>query len=202
MASSDAIKLSDPVVEEDDPSFALYTACESGDYAAAKAALKAGADPEFVGRTGGRPLAIAAFEGNRELCQLLMKFGAEPSEIVIESAVQRGHISLAEFLRNQVATAAQFKQARASQNRRLHEAMVAERKAKKNDLDQEHERRERGARLAHQMEKVIDHQVCAQLPREASTLTPRSCVACHFRVCARAARRRRRPRGRSIQARD
>jgi hypothetical protein len=53
--------------EEDDPSRALYAAAEQGDEAAVKAALRAGADPNFAGPTGGVPLAFAAFAGSRSL---------------------------------------------------------------------------------------------------------------------------------------
>lgn len=155
------IKLSDPLpgADEDDPSFALYTACENGDFPGAKAALRAGADPDHVGANGGRPLAHAAYAGDRALSKLLLSFGAEPIDMVIDAALSGGNIGLAEFLRNQVTSSAQRKQKKESQGRRLHEEHIAERKARVAALELQHEQRDRGERLAHQMEKIIDHQL-------------------------------------------
>ena len=103
-SASGAMKFStDP--DDDDPSLALYLACERGDGEAAKTALLAGGDPNYVGESGSCPLAFAAYAGDKKLCRLLISFDAAPSAMAIDSAQAGGHISLAEYLRTQQGAA-------------------------------------------------------------------------------------------------
>jgi hypothetical protein len=76
-----------------------------------------------------------------------------------DSALAKGHITLAEYLRSQTAHGTSNKRSAADATQRYHESQVAERKARNAILEREHERRHRGERLAYQTAAVLDHQV-------------------------------------------
>ena len=169
---------------DDDPSAALYAAAERGDSAGVMLALRAGGDPNVASSKGATPLALAAYAGNRELSMLLINFGAELTDMAVEAALAHGHISLAEVLRTQATITNKTKARRADvAKQQAHSSQVEERRARLAVLEREHERRERGEKLAHQMAKSVDHQI-DQVHAPAIPRTPLPCQSvCPATLC-------------------
>ena len=174
----------------DDPNLELHAAVEAGDASAVRRALRHGADPnhESPAGTSARPvpLALAAYQGDRRVCQALIGAGASvsPRFQVVEAALAGGHIALAELLRlageeaalraarqhtqgpGAGAASSSSPQAAAEPASR-HEAAVMERRERLNLLEEEEERRARGEKLAHQMAVMVERQLSeAQLQAE------------------------------------
>ena len=84
---------------------ALRLACQLGDEQAARAALAAGADCNYVPPgEAGSSIAFAAWNGHGEICQMLLAAGAQANEReVMDAALAGGWIALAEWLRSSVA---------------------------------------------------------------------------------------------------
>ena len=80
---------------DDDPSVICCGAISNNDEKGVKAALLAGADANYEGPNGARPLALAAYVGNKAICVTLLSYGAEVTDICIQSAQAAGHTARA-----------------------------------------------------------------------------------------------------------
>ena len=169
---------------------ALLEASRAGHFADAKRLLNQGVDPDVRDEaTNTTALGLAAFGGHRELCKLLLKYGADwdtspkdvGGETAVDDAVRGGHKNLAEYLRYRLAqdqTAMAKAEAEAKQER---QAEILARKAKYTQLLQEQERRLRGVKLAQQMQRAAEHQYQARAP--ASSAPHMRPVAGRTRAC-------------------
>ena len=83
-----------------DPNKALRNAVRAGDEEALAEALDAGADPNGTGTWEGVPMTVAAFQGDYEVCMMLLEAGAVmlPEHEVVQAAQAGGHVELAESL--------------------------------------------------------------------------------------------------------
>ena len=142
---------------DDDPCVICCGAISNNDEKGVKAALLAGADANYEGPNGARPLALAAYVGNKAICVTLLSYGAEVTDICIQSAQAAGHIALAEYLRNSARKKSMTRQKDEAKERR--EAQIVERKERTALLEREEERRERGEKLVQQAYQLFDQQV-------------------------------------------
>jgi hypothetical protein len=98
---SASVFFGDSVADEDEesPNNLLQEAVASGDLVALQRALDAGADPNYAGGDGS-PIAYAAFTGNRDMCVMLISYGAVilPEHECVESAIAGGYVELAYLL--------------------------------------------------------------------------------------------------------
>lgn len=177
----------------DDPNLELHAAVEAGDASAVRRALRHGADPNHESPgPSGQPvaLALAAYHGDRRVCQALIGAGASvsPRFHIVEAALAGGHIALAELLRlsGEEAALKAAKHAPAGPSSHVaqqaaaaaepvsrHEAAVTERRERLAMLEEEEERRARGEKLAHQMAVMVERQLSeaqAQAARQAAKL--------------------------------
>lgn len=139
----------------------LRLACQRGDEPAARAALAAGADCNYLPPgEAGSSIAFAAWNGAGDLCHMLLAAGAVADEQeVVEAALAGGFISLAEWLRTSMAKANLSRKARASAEKRIHVAQVADRKAKNTLVEHHLLRRHRGERMAQAMSGIVEHHL-------------------------------------------
>ena len=134
---------------------ALRLACQLGDEQAARAALAAGADCNYVPPgEAGSSIAFAAWNGHGEICQMLLAAGAQANEReVMDAALAGGWIALAEWLRSSVAHARLGRKSKSNVEKKIHLAQVADRRAKNTRVEDQVLRRHRGERMAEAMEE-------------------------------------------------
>ena len=82
----------------------LHKACDKGNIEAVKQFLADGADVNVKDKDGGTPLSYAAFEGHKEIVELLIAKGADLSakswgETPLDSAIRIGQTETADLLR-------------------------------------------------------------------------------------------------------
>ena len=81
----------------------VFEAVDSGDPALVRVLAEAGADVKKVNEYGVPPLAEAARTGNREMCEILLKAGADPNTApggfpLIYGPVNEDHLDVAKLL--------------------------------------------------------------------------------------------------------
>ena len=155
----------------EDPNRALRAAVSEGDADALRVALRAGGDPNYEYPQGtGSPLALAAYNGDRNICQMLLAAGAD-AQPAREAALAGGHIALAEILKTHVATAITRRHAPdPNPGKVLHDAQVHDRKERLALIEVEREKRQRGEKLAQAMAKMVDKQMADAAALEAARL--------------------------------
>src|SRR5688572_29549357 len=85
---------------------AIHAAVASKNLDIVRAVLEAGADPNAMQQQGFRPMHESGSTGNRELAELLMRFGADPTlknddgKDTIAFAREKGHTDFAAWLEN------------------------------------------------------------------------------------------------------
>ena len=86
---------------------AMWRGVSSGNKVAVKKALDAGADPDFVPGGEGSAVAYAAFNGDVDICLLLIQAGAAvlPEHECVEVAKAMGHTELAKLLKSHLQSA-------------------------------------------------------------------------------------------------
>ena len=83
---------------------AIHAAVASKNFDIVRAVLEAGADPNAAQQQGFRPMHEAGSTGSRELAELLMKYGGDPTlknddgKSAIAFAREKGHADLADWL--------------------------------------------------------------------------------------------------------
>jgi ankyrin repeat protein len=140
---------------------ALRLACQLGDEQAARAALAAGADCNYVPPgEAGSSIAFAAWNGHGEICQMLLAAGAQANEReVMDAALAGGWIALAEWLRSSVAHARLGRKSKSNVEKKIHLAQVADRRAKNTRVEDQVLRRHRGERMAQAISGIVEHQL-------------------------------------------
>ena len=139
---------------------ALRLACQRGDEQAARAALAAGADCNYVPPgEAGSSIAWAAWHGQGEICQMLLTAGALANEReVMDAALAGGWIALAEWLRSSVVQA-RSRKSKSNAEKKIHLAQVADRRAKNTLVEDQVLRRHRGERMAQAISGIVEHQL-------------------------------------------
>ena len=129
-----------------DLELSLLDAARSGDYKETLRLLKAGIDPDTrEHETNTTVLGLAAFGGHRDLCRLLLQYGADwdtspktvGGETAVDDAVRGGHKSLAEYLRYRLGLDQTMQAAAEAEAKRQPQEEVLTRKAKYTQLQQE-----------------------------------------------------------------
>jgi ankyrin repeat protein len=144
----------------------LREACTEGDLAAVRALILAGADVTAKhASTGVEPLDYAAFHGQWEVAQLLMRHGASP-EHAVEEAQRGGFLPLAEYLRIRRARYQREAKAAADEAKRQKEGEVLARKARFQQQHNEREQRRRGELLAGQVQRAAEHNLLDEQRKE------------------------------------
>jgi hypothetical protein len=139
----------------------LRLACQRGDEQAARAALAAGADCNYVPPgEAGSSIAWAAWHGQGEICQMLLAAGALANEReVMDAALAGGWIALAEWLRSSVVQARLGRKSKSNAEKKIHLAQVADRRAKNTLVEDQVLRRHRGERMAQAISGIVEHQL-------------------------------------------
>jgi ankyrin repeat protein len=81
----------------------VFEAVDSGDAAFVRSLVEAGADGKLANEYGVPPLAEAARTGNREMCEILVKAGADPNAApggfpLLYGPVNENHLEVVQFL--------------------------------------------------------------------------------------------------------
>jgi len=81
----------------------VFEAVDSGDAAFVRTLVEAGADGKMANEYGVPPLAEAARTGNREMCEILVKAGADPNAApggfpLLYGPVNENHLEIVQFL--------------------------------------------------------------------------------------------------------
>jgi hypothetical protein len=81
----------------------VFEAVDSGDAAFVRTLVEAGADGKTANEYGVPPLAEAARTGNREMCEILVKAGADPNAApggfpLLYGPVNENHLEVVQFL--------------------------------------------------------------------------------------------------------